>query len=101
MAGEWEGKSKGTVLGYKIFIFFIRKLGVRAAYGLLFFVAIYYFFFAGKSSKSIYYYFRKRLKYSIPNSLFSIYKSYYTFGKTIIDKAAISSRHKHRLTYEC
>src|SRR5690606_32684179 len=89
MAGEWEGKSKGTVLGYKIFIFFIRRLGVRAAYGLLYFVALYYVFFAGKSTRSIFYYFRKRLKYSWTKSVFSIYKSYYVFGKTIIDKAEI------------
>ncbi len=101
MAGEWEGKSKGTVLGYKIFIFFIRKLGVRAAYGLLYFVALYYVFFAGKSSRSIYYYFRKRLKYSSLKSLSSIFKSYYVFGKTIIDKAAISSGLKDRFTSEC
>ena len=101
MAGEWEGKSKGTVLGYKIFIFFIRKLGVRAAYGLLYFVALYYVFFAGKSTRSIFYYFRKRLKYSWTKSVLSIYKSYYVFGKTIIDKAAISSGLQNRFTHEC
>jgi predicted LPLAT superfamily acyltransferase len=101
MAGEWEGKSKGTVLGYKIFIFFIRKLGVRAAYDLLYFVALYYVFFAGKSTRSIFYYFRKRLKYSWIKSVFSIYKSYYVFGKTIIDKAAISSGLQNRFTHEC
>ena len=101
MAGEWEGNSKGTVLGYKIFIFFIRKLGIRAAYGLLVFVAFYYVLFAGKSTRSIHYYFKKRLKYSSFKSLFSIYKSYFTFGKTIIDKAAISSGLKSRFTYEC
>ncbi len=101
MAGEWEGKSKGTVLGYKIFIFFIRKFGVRAAYGLLYPVAFYYVFFAGKSTRSIFYYFRKRLKYPSLKSLFSIYKSYYVFGKTIIDKVAISSGLKDRFTHEC
>jgi predicted LPLAT superfamily acyltransferase len=101
MAGEWEGKSKGTVLGYKIFIFFIRKLGVRAAYGLLYFVALYYVFFAGRSTRSIFYYFRKRLKYSWTKSVFGIYKSYYVFGKTIIDKAAISSGLQNRFTHEC
>ena len=101
MAGEWEGKSKGTVLGYKIFIFFITKLGVRAAYGLLYFVALYYVFFAGKSTRSIYYYFRKRLEYPSLKSFLSIYKSYYVFGKTIIDKAAISSGLKSQFTHEC
>ncbi len=101
MAGEWEGKSKGTVLGYRIFIFFIRNLGVSAAYGLLFFVALYYVFFAGKSTRSIFYYFRKRQKYSWAKSILGIYESYYTFGKTIIDKAAISSGLKNRFTHQC
>ena len=101
MAGQWEGKSKGSVLGYKIFIFFIKKLGVKAAYGLLFFVAFYYFLFAGKSTGSIYRYFRKRLKYGFPKSILSIYKSYYTLGTTIIDKVAISSGLKDQFTYEC
>ncbi|MGB3343686.1 MAG: lipid A biosynthesis acyltransferase [Aequorivita sp.] len=101
MAGQWEGKSKGTVLGYKIFIFFIKNLGVSAAYGLLYFVALYYFFFAGSGTSSIYYYFRKRLHYSRFKSVLGIYKSYYTFGKTIIDKAAISSGLIDFFTYEC
>jgi predicted LPLAT superfamily acyltransferase len=101
MAGEWEGKSRGTVLGYKIFIFFIKKLGIRAAYLLLFFVAIYFCFFAGKSTKAIYYYLNERLKYPKVKSVFSIFKSYFKFGQTIIDKAAISSGLKDQFTYEC
>lgn len=101
MAGEWEGKSKGSVLGYKIFIFFINKLGITAAYSLLYFVALYYFFFAGKSTSSIYYYLYKRQNQSKLNSFFGIYKSYYSLGKTIIDKIAISSGLKDRFTYEC
>lgn len=100
MEGQWEGKSKGTVLGYKIFIFSINNLGIRAAYGLLYFVALYYFFFAGKGTASIYYYFRNRLQNSWVKSVLSIYKSYYTFGKTIIDKAAISSGLKKLYTYK-
>lgn len=100
MAGEWEGKSKGTVLGYRIFIFFIKKIGVRAAYGLLFFVAFYYCIFSQKSNQASYYYFRKRLLYSRIKSLLSIYKNYYVFGQTLIDKIAISSGLKSQFTYE-
>ncbi len=101
MAGQWEGKSKGTVLGYRIFIFFIKKLGVQAAYALLFFVAFYYFLFSWKSTSAVYQYFRKRLQYPGVKSFFSVYKNYFIFGKTIIDKVAISSGLKHRFTYEC
>ena len=100
MATEWEGKSKGTVLGYKIFVFFIKKLGLKAAYSLLFFVALYYCFFSRKSTKAIYYYLRERLGYSKWKSTISVFKNYFVFGQTIIDKTAISSGMRDKFTYE-
>ena len=59
MATKWEGKSKGTVLGYKIFVFFIKNLGLTAAYILLVPVALYYLLFSVKSTKALFYYFNK------------------------------------------
>ena len=100
MATQWEGKSRGTVLGYRIFVFSMKKLGLGAAYFILYFVAAYFCFFSKDSTKSIYYYFNKRLGYSKFKSLRSIFKSYYVFGQTIIDKVAISSGLRHKFTYE-
>ncbi|TDW50137.1 putative LPLAT superfamily acyltransferase [Flavobacterium sp. 270] len=97
---EWDGKSKGTVLGYRIFVFLIQKAGVKAAYGLLYFVASYYFLFLKKSNKAISYYFKERLQYSNFKSKKMVFKSYYTFGQTIIDKIAISAGMRNRFTYE-
>jgi len=61
---SWDGRSKGTVLGYKIFVFLIKNLGVRSAYWLLYFVAGYYFLFQKESNKAIYEYFKDRLGFS-------------------------------------
>ncbi len=97
---QWEGKSKGTVLGYKIFVFFIRKVGIRAAYGLLFFVASYYFIFLTKSNRAIFYYFRRRLGYSWWRAKRSVFWSYFTFGQTIIDKISIAAGMRNKFTYE-
>lgn len=97
---QWDGKSKGTVIGYKIFVFFIKKMGVKSAYFILYFVASYYFLFLKKSNASIFYYFRKRLGYSYFKSKIMIYKSYFTFGQTIIDKIAIRSGMKNEFTYD-
>ncbi|MEO8933311.1 MAG: lipid A biosynthesis acyltransferase, partial [Xanthomarina sp.] len=36
MASEWQGKSKGTVLGYRIFVFFMKHVGMGAAYFILY-----------------------------------------------------------------
>ncbi|WP_281226035.1 lipid A biosynthesis acyltransferase [Flavobacterium aquiphilum] len=97
---QWDGKSKGTVLGYQIFVFFIKKVGIRTAYFILYFVATYYFIFLKKSNASIFYYFRKRLGYSYFKSKRMVFKSYYTFGQTIIDKIAIGAGLKDKFTYE-
>ncbi|WP_165748953.1 lipid A biosynthesis acyltransferase [Cellulophaga sp. Z1A5H] len=100
MAAEWKGKSRGTVLGYKIFIFCIKKLGLSTAYFVLYFVAAYFCFFAKDSTQSSYYYFRKRQHYSKFKSLICVYKSYFIFGQTIIDKIAISSGLQSKFTYD-
>ncbi len=99
MATEWEGKSRGTLLGYRIYIFFLRNFGIGSAYVILHLVIFYYVLFSPRSNKDTYNYFRKRHNYSIGKSLVSIYKSYYTFGKTLTDKVAISTGLRHKFTY--
>ncbi|QSB27253.1 lipid A biosynthesis acyltransferase [Flavobacterium sp. CLA17] len=97
---KWDGKSKGTVLGYRIFVFLIQKMGIRSAYGLLYFVASYYFLFLKKSNSTIFYYFNQRLEYSRFKSRKMVFSSYYTFGQTIIDKISISAGMRNKFTYE-
>ena len=92
MATEWEGKSKGTVLGYKLYIFFLNTFGISTAYFILRFVVVYYFLFSFKSSRSIFYYFNRRLKYAQLKSIAAIYQSYYMLGKVLTDRVAISTK---------
>jgi len=97
---EWDGKSKGGVLGYKFFVFCIRNLGVKTSYFVLYFVAAYYFLFLKRTNRVTYYYFHKRLGYSSLKARKHVYLSYYTFGQTLIDKVAISAGMRDRFTYE-
>lgn len=97
---QWDGKSKGTLLGYKIFVFLIKKMGIRSAYGLLIFVAGYYFLFYPSNFRSIYYYLRHRQGNSVWRSFVKVYQTYFRFGQTIIDKVAISAGLRNRFTYE-
>ncbi len=87
---EWQGKSKGTPLGYKIFIFVIKNLGIKAAYLLLYPVVAYYYFFSRASNKALNEYFSKLLAIN-PNLKTSRYKSYYNLGQVIVDKTAVIS----------
>ncbi len=97
---QWKGQSKGSVLGYRIFVFCIQKLGIRTAYLLLVFVAFYYFLTAWNSNRSLYFYLRHRLKYPLLSTITGFYRSYFTFGKILIDKTAISAGLRNKFTYE-
>lgn len=96
---SWKGQSRGNILGYKIFVFTLKYLGVSFAYFILIFVAFYFFLFSKKSSKTSYYYFREILKYSKTKSIWSIYLNYFVFGKVLLDKFAILGGLKGKFTY--
>jgi len=97
---QWDGKSKGNLLGYKIFVFLIKKLGVKAAYSILLFVALYYFVAYPRSFRDIFYYFKNRQQFSYFKSVIAVYKSYYVFGQVLIDKIAISAGMRDKFTYD-
>ena len=100
MATEWKGKkSKGTLLGYKIYIFVLKNFGISAAYLLLHSIVLYYFLFSWKGSKAIYQYFRRRLGYSGFKSIISIYKNYYKLGQTLSDRVTVSTGHRELFHY--
>jgi len=97
---KWKGKSKGTILGYRIFVWCIRNIGIRSSYVVLYFVAFYYFLFEKNSNKYYRYYFGKRLNYGYWKTKISLFKNYFTFGKVLIDKTAISAGLRDKFTYE-
>lgn len=96
---SWQGKSKGNKLGYSIFIAILRYGGVYPAYLLLRFVALYYFLFSRSSSRPIYQYFHQRLGYGRWRSLRSLYRNYYIFGQTLIDKIVVMAGMANRFTF--
>ena len=96
----WDGKSRGGSFGHRIFIFLLQSFGLRAAYFLLAFVAFWFTLFARKGAKAQYYLFRKRLNYSLPKSLWYVYKNHFRFGQILIDKIAIFSGMAHKFTFE-
>lgn len=95
----WTGQSKGTKLGYGIFIKTLHFFGVSPAYLLLRFVAGYYFFFSRTSNRQAQYFFRNRMKYSYLKTLKQLYKNYYWFGQTIIDRVVMLSGVKNKFTF--
>lgn len=97
---SWKGKTRGSLLGYKIFIYILNKLGLKAAYLLLRFVSAYFVFFAPSATKSVYQYYRNIHRYSFLKTLGAVFANFYIFGQTILDKTAIMSGAVSNFTYE-
>jgi predicted LPLAT superfamily acyltransferase len=84
----WKGKTRGGLIGYKIFIAVLKYLGLSFAYFLLRFVAFYFFVTAPASFRNILYFYRKRLGLGLTGSVAGIYRNYYVFGQVILDRTA-------------
>ena len=97
---QWEGKSKGNKLGYRIFVFVCKTFGVLPAYLLLRLVAAYYFLFSWTSSAHIYKYFRQGLGFPPIKSFFLIYNNYYVFGQTLLDKIIVMAGIENKFTFD-
>jgi len=95
----WEGKSKGTKNGYRIFVWILKNFGVLPAYFLLRFVVVYFFFASYKDSRQIYSLYHHRLGYSRITSIFKVYRNYYLLGMGIIDKIVVMAGIKNKFTF--
>lgn len=97
---QWEGKTRGGIIGYKFFVFIIKHLGVSFAYFFLKIVAVYFLLSASKAYKAIYYYFNSIHKYNKARSFVSSYKNFCLLGKVIVDKIALLSGATNKFTYD-
>jgi len=95
----WEGKSRGSVIGYRIFVWSIKNLGLDFAYFLLVFVSAYFVFASKKAFRSMFYYFHIRLKQNRFKSILSIFRNYYLMGQGLIDRTAVLSGLKDKFNF--
>lgn len=95
----WKGKTRGGLLGYQIFVFLLRYVGLKAAYTLLLFVAGYFVLFSPSSTRAIYRLFRDRMKRGHLGSAWAVYRTYWAFGQALIDRTAVLSGLENRFSY--
>ncbi|GGN05561.1 lipid A biosynthesis acyltransferase [Dyadobacter beijingensis] len=85
---RWDGKTKGSLTGYKIFLFFINTLGLGFAYGLLRVVTFYYYLFAAKPRKALLDFYTNTLHIAGSEARTMARRNFYIFGQTLVDRAA-------------
>lgn len=96
---KWDGKTKGSLWGYKFFIFIIRAFGLNVSYFFCRFVSYYYILFAKTPREGLIQFYqigfgfsrRKARKFAIVN--------FYNFGQTLIDRIAMFSNKKKAFTH--
>lgn len=96
----WKGKTKGNLLGYKIFVFILKLLGVIPAYFVLRFVALYFLFFSKESTQSSFFVFHRILKYKKRTAYLKVYLSYFLLGQTLLDKVALMAGLKTKISFD-
>lgn len=97
---SWHGKSKGTPLGYRIFVWVLKRLGVLPAYFLLRIVVLYYFLFSTTANGHIYRLYHHKLGYGRLKSVFKIYTNYYLLGQGLIDKVVMMAGIKNKFSFD-
>ncbi|HSZ25552.1 MAG TPA: hypothetical protein VK766_07545 [Cytophagaceae bacterium] len=96
---SWNGKSKGSLGGYKMFVYTIRLFGLNAAYILLKIASFYYVIFHRTTFHFIYNYFRTKFHYSPIKSFLKTWDNHYIFGQTLVDKTVLFSGIKNNFTF--
>ncbi len=97
---SWEGKTRGGVLGYKIFVWVLKYAGLPFAYFLLCFVTAYFVITLRKAVRPIYRFYSGIMHYSALRSMVSVYRNFYMFGQILLDKIAMLAGFQHRFTFD-
>jgi predicted LPLAT superfamily acyltransferase len=97
---SWQGKSQATPLGYRIFVVLLKRWGLGPAYFLLRFVSFYYWVFSRQSSLALRRFFSEHLRYSSWKTRKAVYRTYFQFGQTLIDKVAVMAGLNPKLSFD-
>jgi len=85
---NWDGKTRGSLAGYKIFLFFIKFFGIGFAYALLRVVTFYYYLFAAKPKKALLNFYQNTLQIPGADVKKLVRRNFFIFGQTLVDRAA-------------
>lgn len=95
---HWDGKGKGSTLGNRLFMGCIRRCGVLPAYGLLFPACVSYALF-DRRAKAALRSFRSHL--GLRNGIVGLYRHFYTFGMSLVDRFAFLLQSSPSFSYRC
>jgi predicted LPLAT superfamily acyltransferase len=96
---KWDGKTKGSLWGYKFFIFIIKTFGIRVSYFFCYFVSFYYILFAKTQKDALIQFYTVGLGHSKKQAKKLAFKNFYNFGQTLIDRVAMLTNKQNAFTH--
>ena len=84
----WDGKTRGPLLGYKIFVFIIKTLGLPVSYFLLKIVSFYYYLFEKEKKHQLIDFYKKGLKLTQKQADQLTRQNFYYLGQSLVDGVA-------------
>lgn len=82
----WDGRSRGAVWGYQLFVWLLRVLPLWVPYTVLVFVSGFYLLVEGKARAASWHLFRHRLGRSRWQAYWLVYRNFYVFSQVLVDR---------------
>jgi predicted LPLAT superfamily acyltransferase len=97
---EWQGKTRGNLLGYRIFVAFIRFFGLPGAYILLRIVSLHFYIFAFKPKLAMLDFYTNGMGFSWLKARLLTRQNFYLIGQTLVDRFAFMVNKADLLQYK-
>ena len=95
----WNGQTGGTHGMQRALVSLIGAVGVRPVYGLMHLWLVWYILVRPSVTRGAYLFHRRRGRNSVQAAL-DVYRSFYHFGKVIIDRFAVYAGHQFDIVVE-
>lgn len=97
---EWDGKTKGSLFGYRFFVACIRVAGVRPAYFFARFISFWYYLFAARSRRALKQFYKEGMQLSSFRAFTLSLSTFFRFAQTLIDRVAFTTYRRKFYTYD-
>ena len=94
MEKKWDGKTRGSLWGYRFFVGCIQFFGPRLAYFFCTFISVYFILFASKPRRGLLQFYRVGLGFGKLKSLRTAARTFNLFGRILIDRIALKTKRK-------
>lgn len=91
MEKKWDGKTQGSLWGYRFFLLCIRIFGIWVSYFVCLFVATYFVLFAKKQRNALIHFYQKGFRFRKWKAIWFATQNFNQFGRILIDRLALKT----------